>query len=213
MLFRSSQVLAVQLKAFPAIKTADEYTRAGALLITGRGVLKQLDDAYDDIIKKAHEAHKTAVAKKASYADPIKGGTKFLEGLMDEYDAGQERKRLAEERRLQEEARKAEEERRLQEAVELEQSGNKQESEELISAPVEAPVVILSKTTPKVVGLSFQTRWDAEVIDFPALVKAVAEGKVSINALLPDQTFLRKQAESLRDTLRIPGVRAYSRRV
>jgi hypothetical protein len=46
-----------------------------------------------------------------------------------------------------------------------------------------------------------------------ALVKAVASGEVSINAILPNETFLRQQAESLKDTMNIPGVRSFSVRV
>lgn len=50
--------------------------------------------------------------------------------------------------------------------------------------------------------------WKAEVIDFEALVKAVAKGKVPLMALKADTTWLNKQATSLRDELKYPGVKS-----
>ncbi len=208
-----SQSLALQLKAFPAIQNADSYVKAAEVLTEGRAMMKSIDAAYDSLIAAAYNAHRGAVAKKASYYKPIEEGVKFIKGLMERFDAEQEEKRLAEERRLQEEARKQEEERRLQDALEAEASGNKEEAEDLMNAPVDAPVVTVQKQTPKIAGVSFREIWDAEVTDFPALVKAVASGQVSINALEANQKFLRLQAQSLKATMRIPGVKACSRRV
>jgi hypothetical protein len=155
-----------------------------------------------------------------------------------------EERRLAEEARRAEEARKAaeleearriraeEEARLLAEAQKAEAEGNKvladailevgvkqveelKVQEEIIAQePVEAPVVIVEKSVPKVAGgPSYRTIWDAQVVDLMALVKAVAAGTVSINALQANQTFLRQQAMSLKDTFKVPGCKAYSRRV
>ncbi len=210
---QGSLALAIRLREFGAIQGPDSYLAAADLLTLGRDTMNSIDDAYDDIIKKAHEAHKAAVAKKASYYRPVEEGCKLIKGAMERYDAEQEQKRLAEQRRLQQEARKQEEERRLQEAIEAETSGNKEEAEELLSAPVEVPVVTVLKATPKVAGVSFREIWDAQVTDFLALVKAVAAGQVSVNALEPNGKFLRQQAQSLKSTMKMPGVRVFSRRV
>lgn len=212
-----------------------------------------LEDAhreFDPIVKSTDKAHKDAVALRKKVVEPLEGARTYVKGLMSDYDAEQERIRVAEERRLAEEARKAEEARRaaelaiaeaarkveearlMEEAQKAEAEGNKARAEAvleeavtrveemkaeevaIVSEPIETPVVILEKAVPKVAGgPSYRTIWDAQVTDLMALVKAVAAGQVSINALTANQTFLRQQAMSLKDTMRIPGVKAFSRRV
>lgn len=139
--------------------------------------------------------------------------------------------RKAEQERLEAE-RKAEEDRLLAEAEAAEQRGDTETAEALTNAAVESseqineviasvaaepiyvPPVVVPKTVPKMQGGPvYRTVWNAEVTDLKALCMAVATGKVSINAILPNETFLRQQAISLRNTMNIPGVRAYEKRV
>ena len=53
-----------------------------------------------------------------------------------------------------------------------------------------------------------QHGWHAEVVDFMALVQAVADGTVPLTALQPNAAFLDEAAVRDRETLAIPGVRA-----
>ena len=147
-----------------------------------------------------------------------------------------EEERIAEERRKEQERleaeRKAEEERLLAEAVAAEERGDKetadilteatattsenirQEAAALAQEPIYVPPVVVPKAVPKMAGGPvYRTVWNAEVTDLKALCMAVATGKVSINAILPNETFLRQQAVSLKNTMNIPGVRAYEKRV
>jgi hypothetical protein len=135
---------------------------------------------------------------------------------------------LEEARRIREE----EEARLLAEAQKAEAEGNtvlaeailevgvrqteelKVQEQAIADEPVVAPIVIVEKAVPKVAGgPSYRTIWDAQVVDLMALVKAVAAGTVSINAIQANPTFLRQQAMSLKQTFSIPGCLAYSRRV
>lgn len=50
--------------------------------------------------------------------------------------------------------------------------------------------------------------WRAEVVDLLALVKAVAEGQVPVEALQPNAAFLDGHAARDREALAVPGVRA-----
>jgi hypothetical protein len=50
--------------------------------------------------------------------------------------------------------------------------------------------------------------WRAEVIDFAALVRAVADGRAPLAALQVDQAFLDDQAAQAGEALALPGVRA-----
>ena len=76
-----------------------------------------------------------------------------------------------------------------------------------------APVVV-QKQTPKVAGGPvFRTIWKHQVTDLMALVKAVAAGQAPLTAIQANDVFLGQQARSLKDALRIPGVKTYSERV
>lgn len=192
------------------IRNGEDYAKADEMWKRLNQQMKNIDEAYREIIQAAHAAWKKALEKKASYYVKVEEGAKFLKRIMGEYKEEQKRKILAEEARLRAEAIKKEEERRLQEAI----NAPKEEQDAILEAPVVIPPIVLQPDIPKTTGgARFREIWDAEVMDFPALVAAAASGKVSTNALLPNAAFLRKQAESLKETMNIPGVRAYSRMV
>jgi hypothetical protein len=56
-------------------------------------------------------------------------------------------------------------------------------------------------------GVSHREGWEVTVTDFKALVKAVAEEKVPLNAILADLTYIRNQATSLGTSLNYPGIK------
>ena len=103
----------------------------------------------------------------------------------------------------------------LTEAAATTSENIRQEAAALAQEPIYVPpVVVVPKAVPKMAGGPvYRTVWNAEVTDLKALCMAVATGKVSINAILPNETFLRQQAVSLKNTMNIPGVRAYEKRV
>lgn len=49
----------------------DSLDYASHLLITIKGLKKQVDQAFDPILKKAYEAHKEAVAQKKKFSAPL----------------------------------------------------------------------------------------------------------------------------------------------
>lgn len=192
---------------------SDTYLRAAGLWSDIRELRGKVSESFDPIIKKAHEAHKEALKRKADVDAPLADAEKKVKGAMNVYDAEQEAIRQAEQRRLQEEARKREEEARLAAAIEAEQAGAKEEAEEILAAPTYVAPVVVPKATPKVSGGPvFQTRWKHQVTDLMALVKAVAAGQAPLTAIQANDVFLGQQARSLKDALRIPGVKAYSER-
>jgi hypothetical protein len=212
---KEAEGMAMQLAQFPSIKSAEDYTKAAELWKAGKEILKAVDAGYDSLIKSAHKLWKDALAKKASYYDPVESGCKYIKTqIMEPWDREQERIRKEAERKLAEAQRKQEEEARLNAAIDAEASGSKAVADAILDMPTEQAPVVLPKATPKVAGGPvFRTVWGFEVTDFDALVRAVAEKKVSPNVLQVNETILRKMAEALKDTLNIPGVRAFSRRV
>jgi len=170
-----------------AIRVVDEqtYTMAGTMLRGVKGLMKEADNVFDPAVKKAHEAHKAIVAAKNAVVAPLREAETILKRGLADYTAEQERRRLEEERRLQLEAdRKAAEERkRLEDERKAELAKAALEGAAKLNAvaaqpappPPLAPVVRLTPQTPKVSGVSTRTIWRAEVVDFAALVRYVAD--------------------------------------
>jgi hypothetical protein len=189
------------------IQTNDDLERANQLWVVLDKLKKNIKDKYDDVIKVNHEAWKFALAKKAQYFNPVDEQAKVLKLRIGEYKKSKELERKGEEARLYDEAVKQEEDRRRAEAEQ-----NPEQAAEILSEPISVAPVILPKDLPAG-GPVLREIWDAEVFDFPLLIKAVAEGRIDELALEPNGKFLRQQATSFRDKLKIDGVRAFSRMV
>ena len=196
------------------IVDADSYVKASGLWQDIRALRAKVKESFDPIIQKAHAAHRAALDSKAKVDAPLEVAEKTVKKAMNAWDEEQERIRQEEQRRLQEEARKREEEARLAAAIEAEQAGAKEEAEQILEEPVYVAPVVVQKQTPKVQGGPvFRTVWKHQVTDLMALVKAVAAGHAPLTAIQANDVFLGQQARSLKDALRIPGVKAYSERV
>ena len=63
----------------------------------------------------------------------------------------------------------------------------------------------------KVEGGYFRTDWNAEVVDFSALLKAVVGGKAPSTLLITDASAIKKFASSVKDSIKVPGLKFYSR--
>ena len=206
--------LADTLRGIVTINTVEEYSKCNELWQSGKAMMKSIDAAYDDIIDATNVAHKKAVAKKKLFYLPVKEGTTYVKSIMFAYDDEQERVRLEKEIELRKAALKIEENAKLQAAIEAEDAGQTEAASHILEEPIIPPPVIAPKTIPKLNGGPiYREIWDAEVFDKPLFVKAVAEGKISLNAVDPNMVFLRAQARSLKKTMNYPGARAVSRRV
>lgn len=124
------------------------------------------------------------------------------------YDRRIAEERSAEQRRLDEAAR-AERQRLIDEAKALESSGNAAAAQAVAEAAVlvQAPVLSLG---PDKAATSTDKRvtWSSAVDDLLALARAVVEGKVPPEAILPNMTYLNGRARLEKGKLSIPGVRA-----
>jgi len=188
------------------INTKEDLEKADHLYSMLVELKKKIDSAYDDVIAAAHTAWKSALAKKATFWKPVDDEARQLKAKIGKYREKMEILRKAEEERLLREAIAEEEERKIMEA-----EASPEMADEILSEPITvAPVVIPSKI--KTVA-KFRTIWAAEVFDFDALVKAVADGRAPSIALLPNEKFLNEQARSFKHLLNISGVRPFKREV
>jgi hypothetical protein len=190
------------------IKNKEDLDLADKYLSSLSDLKKVIEAHYDDLISAAHKAWKMALAKKAEFYNPVDEEAKQLKQRIGEYKLQKEAERRVEEERLMREAIEAEMKARV-----LDAEANPEFAEVILSAPITvAPVVIPSdtKTTAR-----FRTTWNAVVEDFEALVNHAVEKGIVNEALLPNEKFLRKQAESYKENLHLQfkGVRSFSKLV
>lgn len=196
------------------------YTAAADLLLGVKALRKRIAETFDPHVKRAFEAHRALTREKADAEAPLTEAERIVKDALVAYDREQERQRQEAQRKADEEARRREEDERLALAAAMEKEGNEygdaalvREAEALIAAPpppvVAAPV---AKATPKVAGVSYRTTYSAQVTDIVALIRFVAANPTHVALLTPNITALNGQARSLKQSMRIPGVRVVESR-
>ncbi len=201
-----------QAKAIVIITDNETYIKADEILQNIAALQKEIDAAFDPIINKAHQAHKEAIAQKKKAEAPLQEAAGILKPRMAEYRAEQERLRQEAERIAREEAARREEEDRINAAADLEAQGETEAAAQVLDTP--APVVApkVASFTPRT-ATKFRTQYSATVTNLQMLIKAVAEGKVPIQALTPNTPFLNTMARNMKETLNYPGVKVDKRTV
>ena len=184
-------------------------------------LIKEIEDTFNPHIKKAHDAHKSLVAERNKHVLPVEDAKKLIKSKRILYVDEQERIRKAEEIRIQAEARRIAEEAALAAAIAAENAGDSVEAEEILNEPVHVPVVTVPKTTPSA-GVSGAIReiWSAEV-DLFTLVHSIVGDKEIADRLLvhpyitieANKSVLDGIARKQHENMKIPGVRAVSRKV
>jgi hypothetical protein len=207
-----STALVTQVRSIGKVVDAVTYTRKGEAIVGLKTLLKAIKAHYAPMKEAADRAHKAVCTSENSMVNPLKA-------LIDEQDADlvawrrkQDQIRREEELRVQTEERRRAEDALLAEAAAAEAAGETAIAEAIMDLPVEAPRVVLPPSVPKVEGLRERPEyWSAEVYSLKMLVQAVAEGKVPMQAIQANETFLNAQARSMKSTLAYPGVKAVSR--
>ena len=199
--------LAEQVQAV-TITSPETFAEAATGLKLIKAMSSEIAAFFAPLKKKAHEAHRAITQAEAEKLAPLVAAEKAVKIAMAAFVEAEERKRRALERQIAEKARKRQEEEQLLDAIDAEAAGNVQAADAILARPVLAPVVMLPSQTPKVAGISFSERWHAVVFDHTALVRAVADGRVPMFALTPNQSWLDGQARALKSDLGYPGVRA-----
>jgi hypothetical protein len=199
------------------ITSADHYAAEAGRLKGIKAFQKKVAEFFDPLKRKASESHKALCDAERKALQPVAEDETAIKRALLAYDQEQERIRRIEEARLREVARQEEERRRLDEAAALEReaaaTGDAELMEEaiaLIAAPVEAPVVHLERSTPKVAGIVTREVWKGEVTDLLKLVKAAAENPQLLNLLIPNNTAVQQMAKALKGALNVPGIRVYA---
>lgn len=186
------------------ITNPEQFTKAGEMLKSIKGIMKQIADTFDPIIKKAHEAHKEAVAQRKKHEEPLQQAEGIYKQAMLTYQNEQERIRREQQARLEEAARKEREKLEKQAETALAKGKTEKAAElQTRAATVATPVVAIS--TPKVSGIGTVTRYSAKVTNPAALIEAIAGGRRMGAPRPAGQTFERRRTASAPSNLVEPN--------
>jgi hypothetical protein len=196
---KKANSLPEQAKAH-AIKNNEQYILAGNFLLGIKAVRKEIDDTFNPIIEKAHQAHKEAINQKRKVETPVAEAEQIIKSKIADYTREMERIREEEEARLRQLALKDAQERQLNEALLAEQLGNKEEVEAILAEPVMVPTVIVPKQeAPK--GISITKVWKFRIKD---------EAKIPREYMIPDMVKIGAVVRALKDRANVPGIEVYA---
>lgn len=221
--FAFPEDIAARAATIDGIKVTDAatYESAGVEILYVKKLLKEIAGHHDAQKTSVNGVRTEMLRIEKIDTIPWTNREARLAEEMSEWKAEQDRIDRERQRREQEEAdRKAREEQQaradaLKRVAKAEKDPElktalKDEAKTIEKAPIMAASVPVRSSVPHVPGVSHSKTYEAEVFDLSALVKAVAAGKVPLNAIQADQSFLNKQAKALGETLTslYPGVKA-----
>lgn len=206
---REASLILTEAKQYNIV-SQEQFAAVGEELKRIKGVRKQVDELFDPIIKKAHEAHKEALKSKKQLTDPLDQAEKSFKKSMLAYQQEQERLARLEQERLRLEAEeKARKEREKLEAKALKEieKGNEEKAEFLMEQAEElVPFIpVVAPQVEKVSGISTKKTWKARVTN-PEQVPAYFNG-MEIRTI--NQSQLDKMAKMSNGTIKVPGVEFY----
>lgn len=185
------------------IKTNEDNVTALEFGKVIKRMQKEVDEAFDPIIDKAHQAHKEAVSQKKRYYEPLVNAERLIKQKSIDFQMAQERIRQEQERKLQEEAEKKRQEALAKaEAARAEGKDNKADKYEEKAANIVAPT--LASNVQEVKGSSLKDDYDFEVIN-PDLIPR--------DYLVIDEVKIRRVIKATKGSLAIPGVKVIIKKV
>lgn len=200
------------------------YEGAGDRLQSLKGLMKKVDEAFNENIKKAHDLHKSLLAEKAKHMQPLQQAETAIKTAMLRWRLEEETRRRQEQARLEEEARK-EREKLEARAAKAAEKGKEEKAAELRVQAQTVATPVLATTTPKLQGISTRETYKATVTSKAKLIEACAGGrrvigdpnyqgperrvhpKVQDAVLNYDQAVLNQLSRALKTELAYPGVR------
>jgi hypothetical protein len=206
---KESEVVALTLKQeVEALQVVDQVSHdyAQALNKKAYEAKKAFHEWFDPIDDASKKQRQATIAQGKKVDEPFDMVIK-LTGSKCAAWIRQEQARIAEEKRKAEDlARKEAEESAIRAAEALQKEGLTAAADAVLEAPIVAPKVVMEEVA-KDTGVSYRDIYSAEVIDFMALVKAVASGTVPAYYLTPSETALNQWARTSKGTESIPGVK------
>lgn len=194
------------LKQAEAIEVVDKdsYDVAGAFVKSIKPLEKGIVEYFKPMKQKARESHKAICEKETEALTPVKGALKLFNGKMTKWHTEEQARVRAEEDRLRREAIKRQEDEKLKKAEELTESGDEEEAEAVLTAPIVAPV-FKPRKVEKPKGISYRDNWKFRVVDPDKLPE-----KYWMRIMNGDM--IEGEVKANKDKTNIPGVEVYNDR-
>jgi len=187
-----------------SVTNNESLSSANTFLVSIKRMRREINNAFDPIIKKAHEAHREALATKKRYDQPLIEAEMIVKPLIASYMAELARKR----REAEEATRRAEEERRRKEAERIAAAVDESEADGDVSGIAE----ILSEDepeikpveyvpAPKLEGTSIRKIWKWKVVDID---------KIPREYLIVNPNMISAEMRDKKGETNIPGIQVYS---
>ncbi len=181
---------------------------------------KEIEGTFDAPIKAAHHAHKEMIAARDKHLGPVKAADAIVKQSLESWVEAERKREREIARREAERVRKEREEQALKEAQEREEKGEVDLDLDQASRDAEFEASLVQDQTEEelrqakapISGASVREVWSAHVEDKKALVEYVAANFDTVGHYLdPNMKLLNSMAKQLKDTMKIPGVRAASK--
>ncbi len=196
------------------VDSDESYKTAIDLETTIKKGKKSIVEWFKGSIARWDEGHKAELDKRNRYTGVLDEALPIVSDKIIAYDTEQKRLADIESARIQEEAQERADAETLQEAEHLEASGDLAGAEQVLAEGPKVTAPVIQQATPKVKGHTITTTWKGKVPtvengNLLKLVKAIAEGKVSVSAVLPNMTVINQNARAMKAALDWPGVETY----
>lgn len=185
-----------------------EQHEGGLFLLKGIRVGKKgIKEMLDPLCKKANDLHKSLTWLRKEALKSWDHAEDITTGKLDTYE--REQQRIADEAaaEAQAEAEALEEDRQLAEAAEAQDAGDHKAAEEIVSRPIEAPIVESRPDVAKMKGVSARTSYKVQVVDVVMLAKHVVDNPQWQNLIMGNMTVLNGLARSQQQAFNVPGCR------
>ncbi len=213
------------------ITDRESCLHASQLLRSIKGLRSQIQLWFEPHVEAAMETKRKAELARKALTDerdrmeaPLAEAEGVIKRSLLNFEQEQERIRQREEARLQAEAQVEAERVTLEAAAALELDANtmrspqvaeemRQEAADILAQPIEAPVVSVAKTMPKVQGITYRDNWKAHPeINVRALAAAVCSGTAPETFLTPNLTAINQFARATQGAQPVAGVRFFNDR-
>lgn len=165
----ASEVVATAA-AFHAIEDHATYNQAAAFLTdTLKPALDELEATFGPIVKKAHEAHKEAIAQRRRHEQPLLEAQRIVKGAMGAFVTAERARAEAEEAERLRKAREEREAAQLAEAERLEEAGHHEAAKEKIAAPTVPVVTTPAPAPPQAEGVTTRMVTKYRIVDEAAI--------------------------------------------
>jgi uncharacterized membrane protein YqiK len=202
---KQSNDVVIQARTYQ-INNQITYSMTADFLLGIKKLKKEIDNAFDESIKKAFETHRSLTAKKKEYYFPLEEAERIVKTKIKAYEAEMERIRLEAEAKAREEAKKkeAEEKAKLFEQAEEAMKENDLDKANKIIEKVDNVQVLPEIQAPvieKIKGLGIRDNWKFRVVD---------EKLVPREYLCVDEIKIGKVVRALKKDCKIEGIEIYA---